>query len=185
MKKALVFILFISLLVNSCNTTKDKIVIAQAYYKVLNTGGYSKIPELLSDSILSKEIDYSKSFSQQTFIELLKWDATFNPEYKILEIKQEGEIVKAKISKVDNRIRFLHKEPIITNEVLRFQKNKVVSVEIVEYVIFNDSVFSENRSKLLNWVEKHRPDLNGFLHDQTPKGALKYLEAINLYEQAN
>tara|TARA_R110000868_G_scaffold220806_1_gene472219 strand:- start:1896 stop:2198 length:303 start_codon:yes stop_codon:yes gene_type:complete len=93
----------------------------------------------------------------------------------------EDEIVKAKISKIDKRLSFLHHEPIVTNQVIRFDKDKIISIETTEYVIFNDSTFVKNRDGLVNWIDENHPELNGFIHDQTENGGLKYLKAIELY----
>ena len=111
----------------------------------------------------------------------LKWDAVFDPSYKILEIEQQDEIVKAKISKMDKRIFFLHEEPFITNQIIQFQKNKIISVA-TEYVNFNEKTWGKNKTELLNWINENHPKLNGFIHDQTETGGLKYLKAIELYK---
>tara|TARA_R110002167_G_C12410901_1_gene627904 strand:- start:185 stop:532 length:348 start_codon:yes stop_codon:yes gene_type:complete len=112
----------------------------------------------------------------------LKWDSIFDPTYKILQIEQEDEIVKAKISKIDKRISFLHQEPIVTNQIIRFDNDKIIGLETTVYVIFNDSIFVKNRDRLVNWIEENHPELNGFLYDQTKTGGLKYLKAIELYK---
>jgi hypothetical protein len=43
-------------------------------------------------------------YSQSDYLEFLKWDSVFDPNYEILEIEQKEGIVKAKISKIDKRI---------------------------------------------------------------------------------
>jgi hypothetical protein len=39
-----------------------------------------------------------------------------------------------------------------------------------------------NREEFFNRIDKNQPELNGFLHDQTKTGGMKYLKAIELYE---
>lgn len=188
MNKIIIILLFLTIALISCkNSVKsiDKIEIAKNYYKALGASDYSTIPSLLNDSIMSKEGDYKKSFSQSDYIELLKWDSIFEPEYTILKIEEENGIVKVQISKKDKRILFLHGEPIVTNEVIEFAEDKIKSVNITDYVIFDDTVFIKNRRKLLSWIEENHPELNGFLYDQTIKGGLKYLKAIDVYEKEN
>jgi hypothetical protein len=111
----------------------------------------------------------------------LKWDAVFAPTYKVLQIEQENEVIKAKISKIDKRIIFLHEGPIVTNEIIRFDTHKISSIER-NNAVFNDTIFLKNRDKLSNWIDKNHPELNGFLHDQTETGGIKYLKAIELYK---
>ncbi|MCK0135786.1 hypothetical protein [Arenibacter sp. S6351L] len=162
----------------------DKLEIAKKYYKALDSSDDLKITLLLTDSLVTKETkyDYEQIFSLKEYIEWLKWDAVFEPSYEILQMEQEDEIVKAKISKIDKRISFLHQEPIVTNQIIRFDNDKIISIETTEYVIFNDSTFVKNRDGIVSWIDENHPELNGFIHDQTETGGLKYLKAIDLYK---
>ncbi|KAA3624206.1 MAG: hypothetical protein DWQ02_23375 [Bacteroidetes bacterium] len=174
----------------SCDNSEkkvDQLAIANDYYKALDNSDDSLMTQLLTDSLLTKETeyDYEQTFKLKEYIEWMKWDAVFDPNYEILQIFQEGEVVKAKISKIDKRILFLHEEPIVTNQILRFNNDKIVSIETTKYVFFNDSLFIKNRDTLVSWVDKNHPELNGFLHDQTEAGGMKYLKAIELYKSNN
>ena len=182
---ALFFLLIIGII--SCKNSEnefDKLEIAKQYYEILDKSNASGIEALLTDSLLTSETeyDYVQSFSQKEYIEWLKWDAVFEPTYKILEIGQENRTIRARISKTDKRITFLHEEPIVTDQVLRFEKDKITSIETTKYVIFNDSLFVANREKFLNWIDENHPELGGFIYDQTEAGGIKYLKAIELYE---
>jgi hypothetical protein len=138
---------------------------------------------LLAKSLLTKETqyEYEQTFTKSEYLEWLKWDSVFDPTYEILEMEQEDEYVKASISKIDKRISFLHQQPIVTSQVIRFDRDKIVSVETTEYVIFNDSIFVKNRDSLLSWIDENHPELNGFINDQTAPGGRQYLKAIELY----
>ena len=187
MNRFTVVLLFLTIGIVSCKNSEseiDKLEIAKKYYDVLDKSNISGIETLLTDSLLTKETeyDYEQIFSKKEYVEWLKWDSVFKPTYKILEIGQEHGTVKATISKMDNRIAFLHKEPIVINQVILFDKDKITSIETTKYVIFNDSVFAKNRADLLNWIDKNHPELNGFIHDQTKTGGMTYLKAIDLYE---
>lgn len=187
MKKISALLLCLLLGIFSCKKTNqniDTLEIAKQYYEVLDKSDISGIDALLTDSLLTieTEYDYEQTFSKAEYVEWLKWDAVFNPTYKILDIQQDNETVKAKISKTDQRIAFLHQEPIVTEQVIRFKKNRISSIETTKYVVFNDSIFVKNRDTLLNWIDKNHPELNGFIYDQTKSGGMKYLEAIALYE---
>jgi len=112
---------------------------------------------LLTDSIVAKETDYDyeQTFSRSEYLEeWLKWDSIFDPQYKTLVIMQENEIVKAKITKNDKRISFLHKEPTVWNAVIRFDEDKISSIERTN-VIFNEKAWGENRTKLLSWINEN------------------------------
>jgi hypothetical protein len=187
MNKITVLLLFVTVGIISCKNSEkkiDKLEITKKYYEVLDKSNVFGIETLLTDSLLTKETeyDYEQTFSKKEYVEWLKWDSVFEPTYKILEIRQVNGTVKAKISKTDKRISFLHKKPIVTDQVIRFHKDKITSIETTKYVIFNDSVFVKNRDGLVIWINKNHPELNGFIHDQTKTGGMKYLKAIELYE---
>lgn len=187
MNKIIILVLLLAFGLVSCKNSEKEITpleIAKQYYEVLDNSDDSGIVTLLTDSLLTKETEYNyeQIFSLQEYIEWLKWDAVFEPTYKILQIEQEGETIKAKVSKTDKRISFLHEEPIVTNQVIRFDNSKIISIETTEYVIFNDSIFAKNRNAFVNWVNENHSDLNGFIHDQTKTGGMKYLKAIELYQ---
>ncbi len=186
MNKMLILLLLTIGCISCKNATKeiDKIEIAKQYYKALDNTDDSKIASLLTDSILiiETEYDYKQTFSLKEYVEWCKWDAVFEPTYKILQIEKEGETIKAKISKIDKRILFLHEEPIVTNEVLRFADDKISSIEKIKYVVFNDTTFVKNREALLSWIDKNYPDFKKFIYDQTEAGGIQYLKAIELYK---
>ena len=186
MNKTIVLALLLIGIISCKNPEKeiDKLEIAQKYYQVLDKSIVSEIESLLTDSLLTKETEYNyeQTFSKKEYVEWLAWDSVFEPSYKILEIGQENGIVKARISKTDKRISFLHKKPIVTDQIIRFDSDKITSIETTKYVIFNDSLFVKNRDELLSWVDKNHPEINGFINDQTKPGAMKYLMAIELYE---
>tara|TARA_R110002050_G_scaffold88375_4_gene186690 strand:+ start:10560 stop:11156 length:597 start_codon:yes stop_codon:yes gene_type:complete len=174
----------------SCKTSEreiNRLEIAKNYYKALNSSDNLKMALLLTDSLVTKETEYNyvQTFSVEEFVEWLKWDAVFSPTYEILQMEQKDTIVKAKISKIDKRISFLHQVPIVTNQVIRFDNDKIISIETTEYIVFNDSTFVKNRDNIVSWIDENHPELNGFLHDQTETGGLKYLKAIELYKNKN
>ncbi|GAA4272948.1 hypothetical protein U6A24_06700 [Aquimarina gracilis] len=187
MKKIIVLSLFLTIGFTSCKTSEkeiDKIEIAKQYYKALDNSNGASMKILLTDSLKTEipEYNYKQNYSLEEYIEnWLKWDSVFDPTYKILQIEQENGVVKAKVSKIDKRIFFLQQEPFITNEILRFRKNKISAIEI-EYVNFNEEVWEKNRTEILNWIDENHPELNGFIYDQTEKGGIKFLKAIELYK---
>ena len=184
MKKIIVLSLILIISFISCkNSEKEKVKfeIAKQYYNVLDNSDYSRITSWFSDNLTIIEGEYKQTYSQSEYLEFLKWDAVFDPNYEILQMEQQNGIVKAKISKLDKRIFFLQEEPIITNQVIRFLKDKIISINI-HYVNFNDTIWERNKNGLLSWIDEYHPELNGFIHDQTETGGLKYLKAIELYK---
>jgi len=109
-------------------------------------------------------------------------DSIFDPSYEILEINQVDKTVKAKVSKIDSRISFLHEEPMVWNEIIQFDNGKIIKIERVKYLVFDVSKFLKNRDSLVSWTEESHPELTGFLYDQSEKGGLMYLKAIELFE---
>ncbi|QNK77747.1 hypothetical protein H7F37_01255 [Winogradskyella sp. PAMC22761] len=134
-----------------------------------------------ADSLTTIEGEYNQTYSKSDYLEFLKWDSVFDPNYEILEIEQKNGIVKAKISKSDKRISFLHEEPFITNQTIKFQNDKIISVQ-TEYVDFNETTWERNKNGLLSWIDENHPELNGFIYDQTKSGGIKFLKAIELYK---
>ena len=183
------FILFL-LVVFSCIDSNEEtglIEVTKRYYKGLDKSDTSGIEPILSDTIVTRENEYNyeQEFSKKEYIEWMKWDSVFQPTYKIIGFEQENDIVKVQISKTDKRISFLHKEPIITNQIVRFDKDKISHIETVEYVVYNDYLWVENRGHFLEWVNNNYPEMNGVIYDQTKTGGIKYLELIQLYENSN
>jgi len=187
MNKIIVLSLFLTFGFISCRNSEkgiDKLEIAKKYYGFLNNSDDAGMITVLGDSIVIRESedDYQENFSQKRYTEWLKWDSVFDPTYKIIEIEQENEIVKAKISKTDKRIIFLQEEPMVWSEIIRFDNDKIKSVERIKYEVFNVMKFLKNRDELVSWIDENYPELNGFLNDQTEAGGMKYLKAIELYQ---
>jgi len=187
MNKIIVLSLLLAIGFVSCKTTDkkiDKLEIAKKFYKALDNSDGTIIKKILTDSLLTKETDYDykQTFSKKEYIEnWLKWDSVFRPKYKILEIEQENEIVKAKISKIDKRIKLLHEKPTVWNSIIRFDGDKIISIERTNET-FNDKIWERNRTKLLNWIDGNHPELKGFLNGQTESTGIKYLKVIELYK---
>lgn len=186
MHKNAILTLLIAMAFISCKRSEkeiDTVEIAKKYYDALDNSDASAMADLLTDSLVTKETayEYEQTFTRSEYLEWVKWDSVFDPTYEILQIEQKDEYIKATISKIDKRISFLHQQPIVTNQVIRFDNDKIVSVETTEYMVFNDATFVKNRDSLLSWIDEHHPELNGFINDQTALGGRQYLKAIELY----
>ncbi|WP_430968946.1 hypothetical protein [Spongiimicrobium sp. 2-473A-2-J] len=168
----------------SCSTKKQPspTEIAQQYYRAMNQSDYEGVTELFLDSIRMIENGYDIVLSKEDYINWLQWDSVFKPTYKILKISEKNGKVQLHVSKSCRRTLFLNGEAVVNNELMTLRDRKIEQVEILNYVVFHDSLWDANRSKLLRWVDENRPELNGFLHDQSKTGGLNYLKAITLYE---
>lgn len=187
MNRTLIFILVICIGLSCCRNPEkefDKLALTKKYFKALDQSNISEIPSLLADSLLTKETayDYEQIFSLDEYVEWMRWDSVFNPTYKILAIEKDNDIVKATVSKIDERIFFLHEVPIVTTQLFRFEMNKIVSIETVSYDVFNDSLFVKNRDDFLRWINENNPEINDFINDQTREGGMTYLKAIETYK---
>lgn len=185
MNKTIILSLLLTIGFLSCKTTKkdiNKVEIAKQYFMLLDNSDYPLMSSCLADTLITKEGDYEQKYSQSDYLKFLKWDAVFDPNYVILNIDQTDGIVKAKISKIDKRISFLHEEPFITNQTLNFQNEKIIKVE-TEYLDFNEVTWEKNKNELLTWIDENHPELNGFIYDQTEAGGIKFLKAIELFKQ--
>ncbi|WP_339788794.1 nuclear transport factor 2 family protein [uncultured Imperialibacter sp.] len=184
MKNRLPIALVIFVLSISCTQKQsfDGFAATKAYFEALNESDYDEVTSLFLDSIRMREGIYTSVFSKQAYKHMFQWDSTFHPTYEIREIEQSGDTVLMQVSKTCTRIHFLHEEPTVTKERVVFQNGKILSIEIVDFVVFNDERWATNRAHLVSFVEENHPELNGFLHDQTKAGAIKYLKAIELYQ---
>ncbi len=179
MNKIIVLSLLLTIGFISCKNSEkkiDRVEIAKKYFEVHDNSDYSKISDWFADNLTTIEGEYKQTYSKSDYLEFLKWDSVFDPNYEILEIEQKDGIVKAKISKMDKRISFLHEEPFITNQTIKFQNDKIISVE-TEYVDFNEGTWERNKNELLSWIDENHSELNGFIYDQTESGGMKFLKA--------
>jgi len=187
MNRILIICLLLLVGLVSCKkseNTIDKLEITEKYFVALDESNSTKMKDLLNDSLITTipKYEYEVRYSKNDYLgKWLKWDSIFEPTYKVLEMNLENGIVKAKVSKVDNRILFFMQKPFLTNEILRFKNDKIITVE-TEYLNFDEETWGKNRNRLLSWVSENHPELNGFINDQTEAGGKKFLKALELYE---
>lgn len=179
---------FAMYLLVACDFNKkeiDKEAIVKAYIDGLNTSNYDQVVGLFLDSVRFNEMDYRRTFSKQGYRDLFQWDSVFRPKYAILEIKGKDNELHLKVSKKCDRILFLQNKPFVTHEVMKIEEGKIQSIDVVEYLDFNDDLWVRNREQLVNWVSEHHPELDGFIYDQTKVGAQNFTKAMELYGNRN
>jgi hypothetical protein len=187
MSRAIVLLLLLTIGISSCKNSEkefDKLEIAIHFYTAMNNSNPSKTTELITESFTTIDDGFEQEYNANEYAEWVKWDSVFQPTYEILKIKKENGIVKAKISKTDKRISFLHHNPIITEEIIQFEGKKIKEIHRTS-ASFNVEEFVKNRDELVNWIAENHPELNGFLNDQTKSGGMNYLKAIELYSNNN
>jgi len=189
MNRILIISLILLVGLVSCKNSEktiDKLQIAENYFVALDESNSPKIEDLLADSLITTipKYEYEVRYSKNDYLRnWIKWDSIFEPTYKVLEMNLENETVKAKVSKSDKRITFFMGKPFVTNEILRFQDDKIIEIE-TEYINFDEETWGKNRTKLLNWTRENHPELNLDINInmQTESGGKKFLKAIELYE---
>ncbi|MDC6367135.1 MULTISPECIES: hypothetical protein [Flavobacteriaceae] len=184
--KNIVIVAILVICVISCKQEKkkvDKVQLVESYIDALNGRNFDEVFRCFKDSIRMKELDYASAYSKREYYPFFQWDSTFGATYQILEIKPKGMDVEMKVSKQCTRIQFLNEEPIITKELVKFEDGAINSVDITEYIVFNDEKWTGNRERLVTWIKTNYPELDGFLIDQSRQGALNYLKAIELYQK--
>ncbi|WFO17135.1 hypothetical protein M601_005205 [Cellulophaga baltica 4] len=186
MNKIIVLLVLIIGFISCKKSEKEitRIEIAKQYFEALDKSNSAKMKILLADSLITSipKYEYEVRYSKNDYVgKWLKWDSVFEPTYKVLEINLENGIVKAKVLKDDKRILFFMQKPFLTNEILKFENNKIITVE-TEYLNFDEATWGKNRSRLLGWISENHPELNGFIDDQTEDGGKKFLKALELYK---
>jgi len=189
MNKTTLLLLLLTIGLISCKNSEkefDKLEIAEKYFVALDESNSSKMKGLLTDSLITTipKYEYEVRYSKKDYLgNWLKWDSVFKPTYEVLEMNLENGTVKAKVSKTEKRILFFMHKPFLSNYIIRFQNNKIVSIE-EEYLNFDEATWGKNRTELLNWTKENHPELNldHFINIQNESGGKKLFKAIELYK---
>ncbi|NQX78314.1 hypothetical protein [Gilvibacter sp.] len=179
--------LLVTISLLSCKQEKshpNRLAVAQQYYEMLNSNELSVLSSLISDSVTTREpkYDYQQTFARSGYVDWMKWDAVFRPNYEVLKMEEVDSTVVVEVSKSCTRIEFLHGEPIVTRQVLYFDQGRISIIETKDEIVFKDSVWVANRQKLLDFMQDSFPEFESFIFDQTEEGARRYLQAITWYE---
>lgn len=180
----IITVLFLGMLWGCGPSSKkvDKKTLVREYYQALNNSDYVKVIGFFQDSIRFNEMSYKRTFSKSEYHQLFAWDSVFHPKYEILELEEKGDELHLLVSKECERINFLHEGPFFTNEVFKIEGDAIHQIDVVEYVDFKDSLWAAKRENLVSWIAEHYPELDGFIHDQTKEGGIKFKKAIDLFK---
>ena len=178
----------ISIILLSCTHSgarKSQEAIVKDYIDDLNKSDFSRISEVIHDSIMTIEGGLVGCKNKSEFYTIFQWDSVFSPVYKIKSIEKNEQNIEAIISKECDRIRFLHDSATVYRSVFEFQGDMIVKISNIEDIVFDLQKWVSRRDTLVNWIDQNYPDLSGFVFDQTMQGAKNYLKAISLYNGKN
>ena len=180
------FILVISLLLLlSCNDTPPtnaNIATLETYYEGLNTSNFARVHSALSDTITFTEGEYATNFTSEDYYVMFQWDSVFTPQTTLSSIQADQNQVAALVSTTSQRYTYLGHTPYTCEAIFTFENNRIRAHETVNCPDENRQVWESKRDTLIAWIDRHHPELSGFAHDLTKKGAENYLKAIHLYE---
>ena len=178
-------ILFILILATSCtdkqSTTSEQVT---KYYEGFRNSDYNQIRSTISDSLTIIEGDYTMVFTPKSFHEQFKWDSVFRPVYKLVAMENEGEHIVATVSVNSLRFEFLKNNPLTCQHEFNFKSGKITKIENLDCINVNWEVWQRERDTLVSWIKVNHPELDGFIYDLSMKGAIDYLNAIELYEKS-
>ena len=152
------------------------------YYEGFNASDYLQIKALISNVFTIAEGDYTTNYSHGSYYEQFKWDSVFKTTYQIVDFaEQEGQMVVT-VAASSKRFEYLKNNPLTCRHKVTFEGNKVKKMEVLDCPGADWKVWEKEREVLVAWVKTHHPELDGFIHDLTMKGAMNYIKAIELYE---
>ena len=152
------------------------------YYQARNAGDFKAIKTCVTDSITITEGDYVMPYDPESFYEVYKWDSIFQPSYKIVSLEEnEGKVI-AEVTINSLRNDFLKNQNMTCTFKFNFDSHRIASIAVMDCADADWALWEQERDSLVNWIDGNHPRLNGFINDMTMQGALKYLEAIALYE---
>ena len=179
-------ITILTFLLLSCQpekTSPTKIV--SQYYEAFNTAEFNKLAPLLQDSFAVAEGEYITPYTIDSYYEHFKWDSVFQTSYEITKLVESDNQITVTVSSSSVRYKFLKNDPLICPFRFTIENNKISKIDALECVNADWSIWQQERDTLVSWIKQNHPELDGFIHDLTVKGAVDYLKAIELYERRN
>jgi len=173
-------------MLSSCTVKKNPInheKILTQYLEAYNNFDLEKAAFFIHDSIVISEYEFIQTTSKAEWLVQSQWDLAFCPTYSIIETKTVDGNFEATIEKSCKRIKFLNDSAIISKSFVEFSDDEISKIHIYDYVKFDFDKWQSRRDSLVAWIDKHHPELSGFIYDQTKSGAEKYLKAIDYYEK--
>jgi hypothetical protein len=180
--KKIFLILLLTPIILCCNKPKiTHVETVTKYYNAKDNQNYEGIKRLINDSITIIEGDYVMPYNPKTFYEVFKWDSIFKTSSKIVDLKVENNEIIATVSSYSARFEFLNNNPLTCQQKIYFNSDKISKIELLKCIDTDWNIWQKERDSLVNWINNHHSNLNGFINDMSMNGALNYLKAIELY----
>ncbi|MEC8832332.1 MAG: hypothetical protein VX772_08225, partial [Bacteroidota bacterium] len=161
---------------------RDKADQIRAFYQGFQNSDYTQIKSTISDSLAITEGDYVMRFTPKSYYEQFKWDSIFEPHYTIISINEVKNAYEATVAVESKRFDFLKNNPLTCTHRFNFKSDKINMIENLDCSNANWQIWQQQRDSLVTWIKKYHPELDGFVHDLSMKGAQNYLKAIELYK---
>lgn len=185
MKHIIIVILSIALAIGCTSKKLTNKETAISYFNARNSTDFTKVRDLIYDSLTVIDGDYIMPYSRDSYYEVFKWDSVFQTSYEIIEIQEIGEDIIASIALSSIRNRFLENDSMTCDFKLSFDSGKITKIRSQECKNANWQNWEKRVIALVEWIGVNHPELNGFIHDMTMTGANNYLKAIELYNSNN
>ncbi|WP_339629929.1 hypothetical protein [uncultured Maribacter sp.] len=98
------------------------------------------------------------------------------------DLIEKNNQVFATVASKSIKNEFLKNNPLKCKFKISFESGKISKIEDFEYLGTDWNSWQSQRDSLVNWISKNHPELDGFVNDMTKKGSVKYVKAIELYE---
>ncbi len=167
------------ILIGCSNKSENELILN--YFKAFNQSDFKELSKLVTSDFKMTEGDFSLCNSIDDFKTIFQWDSVFVPHYSVLSINKQAEEFDAVISKTDQRIAFLHDDPMVSNISVEFKNGKISQLVIKDYQQFDTKKWSGRLNDITSWVNINSPEIKGFQKDITSNGAQHYLKAIDLF----
>ncbi len=169
----------------ACNSgTVNHKTQVEAYFSALDAGSIDRARAVIADTLTISEGDFSTDYYGEVFYEHFRWDSIFQPGYEILELREEGEEIVTLVASRSVRYEYLRNNPLSCERRISFKDGKIRKIAIGECPSADWATWEARRDTLVRWIAEHHPELDGFINDLTMQGAQNYMQAMELYENA-
>jgi hypothetical protein len=180
--KQILFLLIIIVFTSCAKKRHTESEQIKVFYKGYKNSGYELIKNVLADSLTTVFGDYTTTYSQQIYYEQFKWDSIFKPDYELVDLNHEDGQLIATVSMRSLKLEFLKNNPMTCRYQFQFSSGKISRINELDCNCVDWTVWQKEVNALANWIKINHPEMDGFIHDLSMKGAIDYVKAIELYK---